>query len=114
VIRPRRVRTARCGDPHAGWCGRGQGEPSPPPQFDEGRLARRSAGPVAYSTPFSLYVAGLATDYCVKQSILDVLRLGFEVIVLEDAVAAVDGRPGDGDKALEEMVAAGAKLATTG
>jgi nicotinamidase-related amidase len=61
-----------------------------------------------------LYVAGLATDYCVKQSVLDALRLGFEVIVLEDAIAAVDVRPGDGDKALEEMVAAGAKLATTG
>src|SRR5450759_1123413 len=37
-------------DPHAGWCGRGQGEPAPLPQFDEGRLARHLAGPAAYST----------------------------------------------------------------
>jgi nicotinamidase/pyrazinamidase len=61
-----------------------------------------------------LYVAGLATDYCVKQSVLDALRLRFEVIVLEDAVAAVDVQPSDGDRAMEEMVAAGAKLSTTG
>jgi nicotinamidase-related amidase len=61
-----------------------------------------------------LYVAGLATDYCVKQSVLDALRLGFEVTVLEDAVAAVDVLPGDARRALQEMVAAGAKLAATG
>ena len=61
-----------------------------------------------------MYVAGLATDYCVKQSVLDALRLGFEVTVLEDAVAAVDVLPGDARRALQEMVAAGAKLAATG
>jgi nicotinamidase/pyrazinamidase len=58
-----------------------------------------------------LFVAGLATDYCVKNSVLDALRLGLEVVVLEDAVRPVDVNPGDGARALEEMEAAGARLA---
>jgi len=59
-----------------------------------------------------LFVGGLATDYCVKATVLDALREGFEVVVLEDAVRAVDVNPGDGAKALEEMKAAGATFAT--
>lgn len=55
-----------------------------------------------------LLVAGLATDYCVRASVLDGLREGFEVDVLEDGVGAVDVKPGDGEKALAEMRAAGA------
>ena len=52
-------------------------------------------------------VTGLATDYCVKATALDAARLGFETSVLTDAIAAVDLEPGDGDRALEEMRAAG-------
>jgi nicotinamidase/pyrazinamidase len=52
-------------------------------------------------------VLGLATDYCVKATALDALRLGFDTAVLTDAVAAVDLEPGDGDRALEEMSDAG-------
>ena len=52
-------------------------------------------------------LTGLATDYCVKATALDAARLGFETNVLTDAIAAVDLRPGDGDRALEEMRAAG-------
>jgi nicotinamidase/pyrazinamidase len=52
-------------------------------------------------------VVGLATDYCVKATALDAARLGFETNVLTDAIAAVDLQPGDGDRALEEMRAAG-------
>ena len=52
-------------------------------------------------------VTGLATDYCVKATALDAARLGFETSVLTDAIAAVDLQPGDGDRALEEMRAAG-------
>ena len=58
-----------------------------------------------------LFVAGLATDYCVKNSVLDARRLGLDVVVLEDAVRPVEVNPGDGARALEEMEAAGARLA---
>jgi nicotinamidase/pyrazinamidase len=51
---------------------------------------------------------GLATDYCVKATALDALRLGFEVEVLERAVAAVNLEPEDGARALGELRAAGA------
>ena len=55
-------------------------------------------------------VAGLATDYCVRETALDALRLGFPTTVLTDAVRAVDLRPGDGDRALDDVRAAGAVL----
>jgi nicotinamidase/pyrazinamidase len=56
-----------------------------------------------------VFVAGLATDYCVRQSVLDARTLGFDVVVLEDAIGAVDVNPGDGQRALAEMRAAGAE-----
>jgi nicotinamidase/pyrazinamidase len=59
----------------------------------------------------SVVVVGLATDYCVKATALDALALGFGVTVVRDAVAAVDVEPGDGARALDEVVAAGARLA---
>jgi nicotinamidase/pyrazinamidase len=52
-------------------------------------------------------IAGLATDYCVKATALDARRLGYTTVLLEDAVAAVDLAPGDGDRAIAEMVASG-------
>jgi len=58
-----------------------------------------------------LYVGGLATDYCVRYTVLDALQRGFDVTVLTDAVRAVDVTPGDGARAFEEMHAAGATLA---
>lgn len=57
-----------------------------------------------------LYVGGLATDYCVKASVLDGVRHGLEMILLEDAVRGVNLNPGDSAKAIEEMVRAGAVL----
>jgi len=60
-----------------------------------------------------LYVGGLATDYCVRYSVLDALRHGFGVTVLTDAIRAVDVAPGDGDRALDEMRRAGATLASS-
>ena len=60
-----------------------------------------------------LYVAGLATDYCVKSSVLDARRLGFDVTVIEDAVRGVDVQPGDSERALEEMRDAGAEIANS-
>jgi nicotinamidase/pyrazinamidase len=52
-------------------------------------------------------VVGLATDYCVKATALDAVRLGYETSVLTDAIAAVDVTPGDGARAIDEMAAAG-------
>jgi nicotinamidase/pyrazinamidase len=58
-----------------------------------------------------LWFAGLATDFCVKYSVLDALRLGFDVVLLADAVAAVDFPAGSGAAALDEMRSAGANFA---
>jgi NAD+ synthase len=55
-------------------------------------------------------VTGLATDYCVRATALDAIEAGFETTVLTDAVAAVDVQPGDGDRALAEVAAAGGRL----
>jgi len=59
-----------------------------------------------------LFVGGLATDYCVKHSVLDALRAGMRVTVLEDAVAGVEVQPGDSSRAMTEMLDAGATTAT--
>lgn len=59
-----------------------------------------------------LFVGGLATDYCVRATVLDALHEGFQVVVLRDAIAAVDVTPGDGERAIEEMRVAGAVFAT--
>lgn len=56
-----------------------------------------------------LFVGGLATDYCVKQSVLDAIRQGHEAVVLEDAVRGVEIHPGDSEEAFQEMVRSGAK-----
>lgn len=55
-------------------------------------------------------VVGLATDYCVRATALDASTAGFAVTVLRDAVRAVDLQPGDGDRALAGMGAAGVEL----
>jgi len=52
-------------------------------------------------------IVGLATDYCIKATALDAVALGFETAVLVDAIAAVDLQPDDGDRAIDEMAAAG-------
>ena len=57
-----------------------------------------------------LVVLGLATDYCVKYTVLDAIGLGFGVTVIADGCRAVDLAPGDGDLALKEMRSAGARV----
>lgn len=58
----------------------------------------------------TLYVCGLATDVCVRSTVLDGLELGLTIIVVSDAVKAVELEPGDGDRAIQEMNAAGAEI----
>jgi nicotinamidase/pyrazinamidase len=58
-------------------------------------------------------VCGLATDYCIKATAMDAARLGFDTIVLRDAVRAVELAPGDGARALDEMTAGGVRIAAS-
>lgn len=60
-----------------------------------------------------VWVGGLATDYCVKHTVLDARREGFEVMALADAMRAVNLSPNDGAKAIEEMRDAGAAIVFT-
>ena len=60
-----------------------------------------------------LYVTGLATDYCVRASALDAAKAGFKTYVVTDAVAAVNVKPGDDKKALDEMKQAGVALVSS-
>jgi nicotinamidase/pyrazinamidase len=57
-----------------------------------------------------LVVCGLATDYCVRATVMDALSRGFGVTVVEDGVAAVNAEDGDGARALREMQTAGATM----
>ena len=60
-----------------------------------------------------VWVGGLATDYCVKHTVLDALQQGFEVKALADAMRAVNVNPNDGAEAIAEMRAAGAEIIGT-
>lgn len=61
----------------------------------------------------SVVIVGLATDYCVRETALDAISLGHRATVLTDGVAAVDVAPGDGERALDELEAAGVVLAAS-
>lgn len=61
-----------------------------------------------------VFVTGLATDYCVKATALDARKAGLDAVLLTDAARPVDVNPGDGEKAIKEMQAAGVETATTG
>ena len=58
-------------------------------------------------------VCGLATDYCVRASTIDACGEGFDTTVVTDAIRAVDLEAGDGERAIDDMKAAGAKVATS-
>ncbi|GIX49990.1 MAG: nicotinamidase [Limisphaera sp.] len=79
--------------------------------FDNGK--RRSTGLADFLRQQGvreLYVAGLATDYCVKATALDAVQLGFPTWLISDACRGVNLQPGDVDRALEEMARAGVRL----
>jgi nicotinamidase/pyrazinamidase len=61
-----------------------------------------------------LYVLGLATDYCVKFTVLDALKQGYDVWVVEDGCRAVNLKPADGERALNEMRGFGATVIHSG
>ncbi len=58
----------------------------------------------------SVFVCGLATEYCVKNTVLDAIKLGFKTHILADAIKGIDANPGDSEKAIEEMKSEGAEI----
>ena len=60
-----------------------------------------------------VYIGGLATDYCVRATAIDAAQRGFKTLVLLDACRAVNIKPEDGQKAVEEMWAKGVAITTT-
>ncbi len=93
-------------DPRVGVVSKGEGDADNYSAFDGTTLADslRSEGVE------EVWVGGLATDYCVKNTVLDALRAGFKVRALRDAMRAVNLRPGDDARAVEEMRRAGAEI----
>ena len=57
-----------------------------------------------------IFIAGLATDYCVKYTVLDALKEGLEVTIIQDATKAVNLKPNDFENAIKEMVKGGAEV----
>jgi nicotinamidase/pyrazinamidase len=76
--------------------------------FDNGRRKATGMGDYLHEKGVtSVYVCGLATDYCVKFTALDALSLGFETFLIEDASRGVNVNRGDVKKAVAEMKAVG-------
>lgn len=61
-----------------------------------------------------IFLGGLTTDYCVKESTIDARRAGFNVYVLKDCVRAVNAKRGDGARAQQAMKKSGARLTSSG
>jgi nicotinamidase/pyrazinamidase len=59
-----------------------------------------------------VFVGGLATDYCVKQTVLDAIALGFETVLLLDATRGINAKPRDVEQAIDEMAAKGVEKVT--
>lgn len=73
---------------------------------------RPLAGVLAEHGVERLYVGGLATDYCVRASVLDALRHGLDTVLLLDAVRGIDLEQGDVARAIDAMLRAAARTAT--
>ena len=79
-------------------------------------LRKKSTGLANYLRDFDLMhlvICGLATDYCVKETVLDALELGFSVTVVTDGCRGVELHAGDIEKAFAEMQGLGAKFTTS-
>ena len=59
-----------------------------------------------------VFVGGLATDYCVKNTVLDARKIGFETVLLLDAVRGINAEPNDAAKAVDKMIESGAEQGT--
>lgn len=93
-------------DPRITVISKGQGEKDGYSAFEETDLADQ----LQKQDVEEVIVGGLATDYCVKNTVLDALKHGFKVKAVENAMRAVDLQPGDGDRAIDEMRDAGAEI----
>ena len=93
-------------DPRITVISKGLGDKDSYSAFDETDLAAR----LHKQNVEEVVIGGLATDYCVKNTVLDALNHGFKVKAVENAIRAVDLQPGDGDRALDEMRDAGAEI----
>ena len=91
-------------DPRITLISKGLGDTDCYSAFDETDLATQ----LYQQNVEEVVVGGLATDYCVKNTVLDALKYGFRVKAVENAMRAVDLQPGDGERAIAEMRAAGA------
>jgi nicotinamidase/pyrazinamidase len=59
-----------------------------------------------------VFVSGLTVEYCIKTTVLDALALGFKTVLLQDAIRGLEEKPGDIEKAIQEMTLKGAQKAT--
>jgi len=83
--------------------------------FDNGHRKATGLGDYLKSQEVTaVYLVGLATDYCVKATALDARSLGFETCLIADACRGVNLQPGDVDRAIAEMRAAGVAVITSG
>ncbi len=96
-------------DPRINVISKGLGDKDCYSAFDETDLASQ----LRDQNVEEVVVGGLATDYCVKNTVLDALKNGFKVQAREDAMRAVEVQPGDGERAIDEMRAAGAEIIPT-
>jgi nicotinamidase/pyrazinamidase len=93
-------------DPRIIIISKGTGDEDSYSAFDGTDLAAR----LREQRVVEVWVGGLATDYCVKQTALDALREGVRVKAIEDAMRAVNMRPGDDERALQELRSAGVDI----
>ena len=93
-------------DPRIQVISKGLGNTDGYSAFDETDLGSR----LKQAGVEEVVVGGLATDYCVKHTVLEALKQGYKVRAVEDAMRPVELRPGDGERAIEEMRAAGAEI----
>lgn len=96
-------------DPRISVISKGLGDTDCYSAFDETDLATQ----LHKQNVEEVVVGGLATDYCVKNTVLDALKHGFKVKAVENAMRAVDLQPGDGERAIDEMRAGGADIVST-
>ena len=93
-------------DPRIKVISKGTGDTDCYSAFDETDLATR----LHDQGVAEVVVGGLATDYCVKNTVLDAIKNGFGVKAVAEAMRPVELQPGDGEKAIREMREAGAEI----